>query len=450
MFDSLREKLDNVFKSLRGKGKLSQEDVKLAMRQVRLSLLEADVNFKVVKDLVAKISERAVGTEVLESLTPAQMVIKIVNEELIALMGSGNEKIKIADRPPTVILLAGLQGAGKTTTAAKLALHLRKQGKKPLLTACDVYRPAAIDQLKTLGAGLGIPVFTIDGSKDAVKIAKDSLDFAVRNLNDVVIIDTAGRLHIDDDMMDEIKRISATVNPTEILLVIDALSGQDAVNSAKAFDEALAIDGLILTKLDGDSRGGAALSVRAVVGKPVKFAAVGEKPSDLEPFYPERMVSRILGMGDVLSLIERVSQEVDEKKALELEEKLRENRGMDYSDYLLQLQQIQKMGSIKTLLGFLPGVNKKALDEANIDENKFVRSRAIIQSMTEEERTNPKIMSFSRKKRIAAGSGTTIQYINSLTKELEMMNKMMKEFKNNKKFARKMKGMMGSMGMKDE
>ena len=449
MFDSLREKLDNVFKSLRGKGKLSQEDVKLAMRQVRLSLLEADVNFKVVKDLVAKITERAVGTEVLESLTPAQMVIKIVNEELIALMGSGNEKIKIADRPPTVILLAGLQGAGKTTTAAKLALHLRKQGKKPLLTACDVYRPAAIDQLKTLGAGLNIPVFTIDGSKDAVKIAKDSLDFAVRNLNDIVIIDTAGRLHIDDDMMDEIKRISATVNPTEILLVIDALSGQDAVNSAKAFDEALAIDGLILTKLDGDSRGGAALSVRAVVGKPVKFAAVGEKPSDLEPFYPERMVSRILGMGDVLSLIEKVTQEVDEKKAMELEEKLRENKGMDYSDYLMQLQQIQKMGSIKDLLGFLPGVNKKAIDEANIDERKFVRSRAIIQSMTEEERTNPKIMSFSRKKRIAAGSGTTIQDINALIKELEMMNKMMKEFKNNKKFARKMKGMIGNMGIKE-
>ncbi|MBE7018970.1 MAG: signal recognition particle protein [Ruminococcaceae bacterium] len=449
MFDSLREKLDNVFKSLRGKGKLTQEDVKLAMRQVRLSLLEADVNFKVVKDLVAKITERAVGTEVLESLTPAQMVIKIVNEELIALMGSGNEKIKIADRPPTVILLAGLQGAGKTTTAAKLALHLRKQGKKPLLTACDVYRPAAIDQLKTLGAGLNIPVFTIDGSKDAVKIAKDSLDFAARNLNDIVIIDTAGRLHIDDDMMDEIKRINAAVNPTEVLLVIDALSGQDAVNSAKAFDEALALDGLILTKLDGDSRGGAALSVRAVVGKPVKFAAVGEKPSDLEPFYPERMVSRILGMGDVLSLIERVSQEVDEKKALELEEKLRENRGMDYADYLIQLQQIQKMGSIKDLLGFLPGINKKAIDEANIDENKFVRSKAIIQSMTEEERTNPKLMSFSRKKRIAAGSGTTIQDINSLTKELEMMNKMMKEFKNNKKFARKMKGMMSSMGMKE-
>ncbi len=447
MFDSLREKLDGVFKALRGKGKLSQDDVKLAMRQVRLSLLEADVNFKVVKDLVARISERAVGTEVLESLTPAQMVIKIVNEELIALMGSGNEKIKIADRPPTVILLAGLQGAGKTTTAAKLALHLRKQGKKPLLTACDVYRPAAIDQLKTLGAGLNIPVFTIDGSKDAVKIAKDSLDFAVRNLNDIVIIDTAGRLHIDDDMMDEIKRISATVNPTEILLVIDALSGQDAVNSAKAFDEALAIDGLILTKLDGDSRGGAALSVRAVVGKPVKFAAVGEKPTDLEPFYPERMVSRILGMGDVLSLIEKVSQEVDEKKALELEEKLKANRGMDYSDYLMQLQQIQKMGSIKDLLGFLPGINKKAIDEANIDEKKFVRSRAIIQSMTEEERANPKLMSFSRKKRIAAGSGTTIQDINSLTKELEMMNKMMKEFKNNKKFARKMKGMMGKMGM---
>ncbi len=447
MFDSLKEKLDGVFKSLRGKGKLTEEDVKLAMRQVRLSLLEADVNFKVVKDLVSKITERAVGSEVLESLTPAQMVIKIVNEELIALMGSGNEKIKIADRPPTIILLAGLQGAGKTTTAAKLALHLRKQGKKPLLTACDVYRPAAIDQLKTLGAGLGIPVFTIDGSKDAVKIAKDSIEFATRNLNDIVIIDTAGRLHIDEEMMDEIKRINETVHPTEILLVIDALSGQDAVNSAKAFDEALSIDGLILTKLDGDSRGGAALSVRAVVGKPVKFAAVGEKPSDLEPFYPERMVSRILGMGDVLSLIEKVSQEVDEKKALELEEKLKENKGMDYSDYLMQLQQIQKMGSVKDLLSFLPGVDKKALDGANIDERKFVRSQAIIQSMTEEERTNPKIMSFSRKKRISAGSGTTIQDINALIKELEMMNKMMKEFKNNKKFARKMKNMMGNMGM---
>lgn len=447
MFDSLREKLDGVFKSLRGKGKLSEEDVKLAMRQVRLSLLEADVNFKVVKDLVSKITERAIGAEVLESLTPSQMVIKIVNEELIALMGCGNEKIKIADRPPTVILLAGLQGAGKTTTAAKLALHLRKQGKKPLLTACDVYRPAAIDQLKTLGAGLNIPVFTIDGSKDAVKIAKDSIDFATRNLNDVVIIDTAGRLHIDDEMMEEIKQIHENVHPTEVLLVIDALSGQDAVNSAKAFDEALSIDGLILTKLDGDSRGGAALSVRAVVGKPVKFAAVGEKPSDLEPFYPERMVSRILGMGDVLSLIERVSQEVDEKKAQELEEKLKENKGMDYSDYLMQLQQIQKMGSIKDLLGFLPGVDKKALDGANIDERKFVRSQAIIQSMTEEERTNPKLMSFSRKKRIAAGSGTTIQDINALIKELEMMNKMMKEFKNNKKFARKMKHMMGNMGI---
>lgn len=447
MFDSLKEKLEGVFKSLRGKGKLTEEDVKLAMRQVRLSLLEADVNFKVVKDLVSKITERAVGSEVLESLTPAQMVIKIVNEELIALMGSGNEKIKIADRPPTIILLAGLQGAGKTTTAAKLALHLRKQGKKPLLTACDVYRPAAIDQLKTLGAGLGIPVFTIDGSKDAVKIAKDSVDFAVRNLNDIVIIDTAGRLHIDDEMMEEIKRINETVHPTEILLVIDALSGQDAVNSAKAFDEALSIDGLILTKLDGDSRGGAALSVRAVVGKPVKFAAVGEKPSDLEPFYPERMVSRILGMGDVLSLIEKVSQEVDEKKALELEEKLKENKGMDYSDYLMQLQQIQKMGSVKDLLGFLPGVDKKALDGANIDERKFVRSQAIIQSMTEEERRNPKLMSFSRKKRISAGSGTTIQDINALIKELEMMNKMMKQFKNNKKFARKMKHMMGNMGM---
>jgi signal recognition particle subunit SRP54 len=441
MFDSLKEKLEGVFKSLKGKGRLSQDDVKLAMRQVRLSLLEADVNFKIVKDLIEKITERAVGADVLESLTPGQMVIKIVNEELIALMGQGNEKIKISDKPPTIILLAGLQGSGKTTTAAKLALHLRKQGKKPLLTACDVYRPAAINQLKTLGAQLTIPVFTIDGSKDAVDIAKKSIDFAIRNLNDVVIVDTAGRLHIDEEMMLEIKNIKDTVKPTEILLIVDALSGQDAVSSAKAFDEILAIDGIILTKLDGDSRGGAALSVRAVVGKPVKFAAVGEKTSDLEPFFPERMVSRILGMGDVLSLIDKVSQDIDEKKAKELEEKLKQNQGLDYSDYLEQIKQIQKMGSIKDLLGFLPGVDKKAIESANVDENKFVKSEAIILSMTKQERENPKIISFSRKKRIAAGSGTTLQDINSLSKEFEMMNKMMKEFKNNKKFAKKMQGM---------
>ncbi len=441
MFDSLREKLDGVFKSLRSKGRLTEDDVKAAMRQVRLSLLEADVNFKVVKDLVARITERAVGADVLESLTPAQTVIKIVNEELINLMGTGNEKIKIADKPPTVILMAGLQGAGKTTTSAKLALHLRKQGKKPLMAACDVYRPAAIDQLKTLGAQINIPVFTIDGSVDPVDISKKAVEYAEKNLNDIVIIDTAGRLHIDEEMMAEIKNIHDAVNPTEVLLVIDALSGQDAVNSAKAFDEAVNLDGIILTKLDGDARGGAALSVRAVVGKPIKFSAIGEKLSDLEPFYPERMVSRILGMGDVLSLIEKVGREVDEKKAQELSEKLRQNQGMDYADYLSQLQQIKKMGSIKDLLGFMPGVDKKALEGANIDENKFVKSEAIIQSMTEEERHNPKIMSFSRKKRIAMGSGTTLQDINSLIKEFEMMNKMMKEFKNNKKFARKMKGM---------
>ena len=441
MFDSLREKLDGVFKSLRSKGRLTEDDVKAAMRQVRLSLLEADVNFKVVKDLVARITERAVGADVLESLTPAQTVIKIVNEELINLMGTCNEKIKIADKPPTVILMAGLQGAGKTTTSAKLALHLRKQGKKPLMAACDVYRPAAIDQLKTLGAQINIPVFTIDGSVDPVNISKKAVEYAEKNLNDIVIIDTAGRLHIDEEMMAEIKNIHDAVNPTEVLLVIDALSGQDAVNSAKAFDEAVNLDGIILTKLDGDARGGAALSVRAVVGKPIKFSAIGEKLSDLEPFYPERMVSRILGMGDVLSLIEKVGREVDEKKAQELSEKLRQNQGMDYADYLSQLQQIKKMGSIKDLLGFMPGVDKKALEGANIDENKFVKSEAIIQSMTEEERHNPKRMSFSRKKRIAMGSGTTLQDINSLIKEFEMMNKMMKEFKNNKKFARKMKGM---------
>ncbi len=443
MFDSLRERLDEAFKSLRGKGKLTQDDVKTAMRQVRLSLLEADVNFKVVKDLVGKITERAVGSEVMESLTPAQTVIKIVNEELIALMGSGNEKIVIADRPPTVILMAGLQGAGKTTTSAKLALHLRKQGKKPLLVACDIYRPAAINQLKTLGAQINMPVFSIDDCKDAVKIAKEAVSFAEKNLNDIVIIDTAGRLHIDEDMMDEIKRIHDTVKPTEVLLVIDALSGQDAVNSAKAFDEILELSGIVLTKLDGDSRGGAALSVRAVVGKPIKFSCVGEKMSDIEAFYPERMVSRILGMGDVLSLIEKVEQEVDEKKALELEEKLRQNAGMDFSDYLSQIAQIKKMGSIKDLLGYMPGVDKKAIEGANIDEKKFTRCEAIILSMTQEERENPKLMSFSRKKRIAAGSGTTLQDINQMIKEFEMMNKMIKEFKNNKKFAKKFKGLMG-------
>lgn len=444
MFDSLRERLDGVFKTLRGKGKLNEDDVKTAMRQVRLSLLEADVNFKVVKELVGKITERAVGSEVMESLTPAQTVIKIVNEELIALMGSGNEKIKISDSPPTVILMAGLQGAGKTTTSAKLALHLRKQGKKPLLAACDIYRPAAIDQLKTLGSQINMPVYS-DDIKDAVKIAKDAVEYAKRNLNDVVIVDTAGRLHIDDEMMEEIKKIHSVVNPTEVLLVIDALSGQDAVNSAKAFDEALALDGIILTKLDGDSRGGAALSVRAVVGKPIKFSCIGEKMSDLEAFYPERMVSRILGMGDVLSLIEKVGQEVDERKAKELEEKLKQNAGMDFSDYLSQIAQIKKMGSIKDLLSYMPGVDKKAIDGANIDEKKFIKSEAIILSMTQEERENPKLMSFSRKKRIAMGSGTTLQDINQMIKEFEMMNKMIKEFKTNKKFARKMKGFMGKM-----
>lgn len=441
MFDSLREKLDGVFKNLRSKGKLTEDDVKTAMRQVRLSLLEADVNFKVVKELVGKITERAIGTEVMESLTPAQTVIKIVNEELIALMGSGNEKIKISPAPPTVVLMAGLQGAGKTTTSAKLALYLRKQGKNPLLVACDIYRPAAIDQLKTLGAQINIPVYSED-IKDAVKIADNAVDYAKKNLYDVVIVDTAGRLHIDDDMMDEIKRIHKKVNPTEVLLVIDALSGQDAVNSAKAFDEALFLDGIVLTKLDGDSRGGAALSVRAVVGKPIKFSCVGEKMSDFEAFYPERMVSRILGMGDVLSLIEKVGQEVDEKKAKELEEKLRQNAGMDFSDYLAQIGQIKKMGSIKSLLSYMPGVDKKAIESADIDENKFTRCEAIILSMTKEERENPKIMSFSRKKRIAMGSGTTLQDINQMIKEFEMMNKMIKEFKNNKKFARKMKGFM--------
>ncbi|MCQ2405648.1 MAG: signal recognition particle protein [Oscillospiraceae bacterium] len=424
-FESLSEKLSAAFKKLRGKGRLSENDVKEAMREVRLALLEADVSYKVVKDFVKKTTERAVGNDVLESLSPAQMVIKIVNEELIALMGSEHTKINIGSRNPSVVMLVGLQGAGKTTNGAKLAAYMRKQGKHPLLVACDVYRPAAIKQLETVGAQLEIPVFQM-GQGDPVQIAKAGIAHAKKYGNDLVFLDTAGRLHIDEALMDELKNIKSEVQPDEIMLVVDAMTGQDAVNAATAFDEALGVDGIMLTKLDGDARGGAALSVKAVTGKPIKFAGTGEKLDKIEPFHPERMASRILGMGDVLTLIEKAEQSFDEKKAKELEEKLRANR-FTLADYYDQLVQLKSMGSMQDILAMVPGVDAKALSGANIDEKAMARIEAIILSMTPRERENPAIIGSSRKKRIAAGSGTTVMDVNKLLKQFEAMQKMMKQ-----------------------
>ena len=430
-FENLSEKLTAAFKRLRSKGRLTSADIKEAMREVRLALLEADVSYKVVKDFVAKVSERAQGAEVLESLTPAQMVIKIVNEELTALMGSENSKIAISSKPPTVVMLVGLQGAGKTTNGAKLAALLRKQGgKRPLLAACDIYRPAAIDQLETVGAKLDIPVFQL-GKTDPVQIAKAAVEHAKKHGNDMVFLDTAGRLHIDETLMDELRSIKAAVEPDEILLVVDAMTGQDAVNAAAAFDEALGIDGIMLTKLDGDARGGAALSVRAVTGKPIKFVGTGEKLDAIEPFHPDRMASRILGMGDVLTLIEKAEQSFDEKKALELQEKLRSNR-FTLNDYYDQLTQLKSMGSLSDIAGMLPGVDKKALEGANIDESMLGRTEAIILSMTKAERENPSILNSSRKKRIAAGSGTRVVDINRLLKQYEATRSMAKQFTGSK------------------
>lgn len=439
-FEGLTEKLSAVFKKLRGKGRLSEADVKEAMRQVRLSLLEADVNFRVVKDFIARATERAVGSEVLESLSPAQMIIKIVNEELTALMGGVDAKLMMASKPPTIIMLVGLQGAGKTTNGAKLAGHLKSaQGKRPLLVACDVYRPAAIKQLEVVGAQLGIPVFQ-QGPGDPVIIARAGVEHAARHGNDVVLIDTAGRLHIDEQLMDELKNIKTAVKPHEILLVVDAMTGQDAVSAAQAFNEALGIDGVVLTKLDGDSRGGAALSVRAVTGKPIKFAGTGEKLDSIEPFYPERMASRILGMGDMLTLIEKAQQSFDEKKAAELEKKLRSNR-LTLTDLYDQLVQLKSMGSLSDIAGMLPGVDKKALAGATVDEKALSRTEAIILSMTEKERENPAILNFSRKKRIAAGSGTRVEEINRLLKQFDAMQLMAKQFAGGKM----PKGMKGRM-----
>ena len=444
-FESLSDKLTAAFKRLRGKGRLTSSDVKEAMREVRMALLEADVSYKVVKDFTRKVTDRAVGTDVLEALNPAQMVIKIVNEELCALMGGQNQKLNISSKSPSVVMLVGLQGAGKTTNGAKLAGYMRKQGKRPLLVACDVYRPAAIKQLETVGAQLDIPVFQM-GQINPVDIARAGIEHAKKHGNDLVFLDTAGRLHIDEALMTELKDIKAAVEPAEILLVVDAMTGQDAVNAASAFDEALDITGVMLSKLDGDARGGAALSIRAATGKPIKFMGVGEKLDQIEPFHPDRMASRILGMGDVLTLIEKAEQSFDEKKALEAAEKLRLNR-FSLSDYLEQMNQLKGMGDLESLAGMIPGMDAKTLKGAKMDEKALARQEAIILSMTQGERDNPAILNSSRKKRIAAGSGTSVVDVNRLLKQFEAMQQMMKQFsgKNMKKLQKKM-GKMGGMG----
>ena len=427
MFQSLTEKLNNAFKFFRNKGKLTEADVKAGMREIKLALLEADVNFKVVRDFVKMVSERAVGAEVLESLLPAQQIVKIVNEELVKLMGQTQAKLTIAPKPPTVVMMVGLQGAGKTTHAGKLAGMYKKQGKKPLLVACDVYRPAAIKQLQILGEKLEIPVFTLGDKEKPVKIAKEGLKYAEKMGFDMVFVDTAGRLHIDEELMGELQDIKKAVEPTEILLTVDAMIGQDAVTVAEHFNEQLDVTGVILTKLDGDTRGGAALSVRHVTGKPIKFIGTGEKVDAIEPFYPDRMASRILGMGDVLSLIEKAEQAYDEKQAAALEKKLRES-SFTLEDYLEQFAQIRKMGNIESLLGMMPGVKPGALKDAKIDEKQLARTEAIIRSMTPREREKPEIINASRKQRIAKGSGTSVEEVNKLLKQFDSVCKMMKQF----------------------
>lgn len=441
-FESLADKLQDTFKFLKGKGKLSEKDIKDAMREIKLALLEADVNFMIVKKFIKTVSERAKGEEVMKSLTPGQMVVKIVNEELTTLMGEKVEKLDFASQPPTVIMLCGLQGAGKTTMAGKLGNFIKEKGKRPLLAACDIYRPAAIKQLQVVGGQLDIPVFAM-GQEDPRIIAREAMKEAQVKGYDVLIIDTAGRLHIDEALMDELGDVKDIVKPHEILLVIDAMTGQDAVNVAETFDEKLDINGVILTKLDGDSRGGAALSVRAVTGKPIKFVGVGEKLTDLEEFHPDRMASRILGMGDVLSLIEKAQINMDEEKMKKLESKMRKNE-FDLEDFMDQLQQMKNMGPIGDLLKMIPGMNSKAMKGIDVDEKEFVRLEAIIQSMTPEERKNPQLINANRRKRIALGSGTTVNAVNKLLKQHAQTKKMMKQF-NNPAFAKKMKK--GGMGL---
>ena len=423
-FEGLAEKLQQAFRKLSSHGKLTEADVKTAMRDVRMALLEADVNYKVVKDFIAKVTERAVGSDILDSLTPSQQVIKIVNEELTELMGGQNARLTYSPTVPTIYMLCGLQGAGKTTMASKLALMLKKQGKRPLLVACDIYRPAAIKQLQVVGEKVDVPVFE-RGQENVIETAKLAIEHARKFGFDPVILDTAGRLHIDENLMGELRDVKSAVKPTEILLVVDSMTGQDAVNVADTFNKNLGIDGVILTKLDGDTRGGAAISVKAVTGKPIKFSGTGEKLTDLEPFHPDRMASRILGMGDVLSLIEKAQDTFDEKNAAELERKMR-TQTFDLNDYLKQMQQMKKMGSFEDILKMIPGIGNK-LAEIKIDEKKMGRIQAIIQSMTMEERRNPDILGASRKRRIAAGSGTTVQEINLLLKQFDQSRQLMKQ-----------------------
>ena len=439
-FEGLTEKLSAAFKKLRGKGRLTESDVKEAMREIRLALLEADVSYKVVKQFVAQVTEKAVGSDVLEALSPAQQIVKIVNQELTELMGGASAKLTISPKPPTVVMMVGLQGAGKTTNGAKLAGFMKKNGKRPLLAACDIYRPAAIEQLEVVGKQLDIPVFQM-GQTNPVDIAKAAVVHAKQHGNDMVFLDTAGRLHVDEELMQELQNIKAAVEPTEILLVVDAMIGQDAVNAAKAFDDALDIDGVVLTKLDGDARGGAALSIRAVTGKPIKFVGVGEKLDQIELFHPDRMASRILGMGDMLSLIEKAEQSFDKQKAAELQEKLRKNK-FTLTDFYEQMTQIKNMGSLSDIAGMLPGVKASDLEGATMDEKLLQRMEAIILSMTPDERENPGILNSSRKKRIAAGSGTQVVDVNRLLKQFEMLQTLTKQFSGGR-MPRNMRKMMG-------
>ncbi|WP_066175146.1 signal recognition particle protein [Bacillus marinisedimentorum] len=433
-FEGLADRLQSTIQKIKGKGKVSEADVKAMMREVRLALLEADVNFKVVKDFVKRVNERAVGQEVMESLTPGQQVIKVVKEELTELMGGEQSKIKTAKRPPTVIMMVGLQGAGKTTTTGKLANHLRKKhNRKPLLAAADIYRPAAINQLETIGKQLSMPVFSLGDKVSPVEIAQKAIDKAKEEHNDYVIIDTAGRLHVDEALMDELKQIKETVTPDEIFLVVDAMTGQDAVNVAQSFNEQLGLTGVVLTKLDGDTRGGAALSVKSVTDTPIKFVGMGEKLDQLEPFHPDRMASRILGMGDMLTLIEKAQKDVDETKAREMEEKMR-TMSFTFDDFLEQLGQVRNMGPLDELIKMMPGANKiKGLDNVQVDEKQIGHIEAIIQSMTKDEKIHPETINASRKKRIAKGSGTSVQEVNRLLKQFEDMKKMMKQMTNMQK-----------------
>lgn len=432
IFESLSEKLNHAFSKIIHRGKLTELEIKDAMREVKIALLEADVNYLVVKKFIASVSEKAVGDEVMKSLTPAQQVIKIVNEELTALMGSTNQKLNVASKPPTVIMMCGLQGAGKTTMCAKLAYHLKKSGKRPLLVACDIYRPAAINQLQVVGKQAGAEVFE-RGTANPVKTSKEAIAYAVKQGYDTVIIDTAGRLHINEELMKELENIKKETQPTEILLTVDAMTGQDAVTVAEEFNNRLDVTGVILTKLDGDTRGGAALSIRSITGKPIKFCGVGEKIGDLEPFYPDRIASRILGMGDVLTLIERAQEAVSEEQAKELEKKFRQN-SFNFEDYLVQMENLKKMGNMKDLLAMIPGLGSKLKSMPDIDENVLKKNKAIIQSMTVKERRNPEILKASHKKRIAQGSGTGIQDVNALLKQMEQSKELLKQMKNKKGF----------------